>query len=50
VLAIYDEIYASSGMINHNSYREFVELVGPQSAETAIRLFRIEQAEQPQAE
>jgi hypothetical protein len=46
VLGIFDELIAPSPDTRHNSYQEFVQLVGPAYAETAVRLYRMERDEE----
>jgi hypothetical protein len=46
VLAIYDELIQPSLESRHNTYKEFVQLVGLSYAETAVRLYQIDQAEE----
>ena len=45
VLAIFDEVLQPSPESRHNTYKEFVQLVGPTYAETAVRLYQMDQAE-----
>jgi hypothetical protein len=40
VRGIYDKLSATSA--RHATYREFVNIVGKQAAETAVRLYRME--------
>jgi hypothetical protein len=45
VLAILDEVIQPSSESRHNTYKEFVQLVGPTYAETALRLYHMDQDE-----
>ena len=45
VLAIYDRIDEPSAETQRDTYRGFVERVGPVAAEVAIRLYRMELAD-----
>ena len=47
VLAVFDQLIQQSAETRHNSYKEFVELVGAAYAETAVRLYQMEQNENP---
>lgn len=42
VQGIYDELFVSTAQ--HATYREFVNIVGEQVAETAVRLYQMEGA------
>jgi hypothetical protein len=46
VLAIFDEVIEPSPESRHNTYKEFVQLVGLSYAETAVRLYQIDQTEE----
>jgi hypothetical protein len=46
VLAIVDEVIQPSPESRHNTYKEFVQIVGLSYAETAVRLYQIDQAEE----
>ena len=43
IRAIFDELFATTA--RHATYREFVNIVGDQAAETAVRLYRMQQEE-----
>jgi hypothetical protein len=40
IRGIFDELFASTA--RHATYREFVNIVGQQAAETAVRLYRMD--------
>jgi hypothetical protein len=42
IRGIYDELFATTA--RHATYRNFVHIVGEQAAETAVRLYRREEA------
>jgi hypothetical protein len=46
VLAILDEVTQPSPESRHNTYKEFVQLVGSTYAETAVRLYQMDKAEE----
>jgi hypothetical protein len=46
VLAILDEVIQPSPESRHNTYKEFVQLVGPTYAEAAVRLYQMDTAEE----
>lgn len=46
VLAILDELIQPSPETRHNTYKEFVQLVSLSYAETAVRLYHMDQAEE----
>jgi hypothetical protein len=45
VFAIFDEIFCSTEDMEHDTYRDFVQKVGPVFAEVAIRLYRMTEEE-----
>jgi hypothetical protein len=45
ILVIFEEVIEPSPDRRHNTYKELVELVGPAYAETAVRLYQMDQQE-----
>ena len=43
VLALRDWFFSSTGMVNHNTHKEFENLVGRKAAKAALKRFQAEQ-------
>lgn len=44
VLGVFDRLFASTGMVNHHSLRQFEKIVGSLNAEVALEQYYREQA------